>query len=508
MRVSRFIRSIISELVFIVFTLVLPFFAQAQPKDIYGSNVANGSSVFTYENLKALIGPNIKRIDDLIALLPQDLRQNFTLIYRSRSLHDADFVNPRALLFGEKSGLFLTFNGDSGQRGYNKLEIMQYRSDSKTFDFKEIEFPEAPNGAVKFHEKPASCTLCHGKNGKPIWDSYAIWPGVYGSNDDMISVGSNERNQFNLFLKNARTHPRYKELVINYSLAKQYRLADWQPPAGEMFQAHPYRGVLKDPDTYRMRPNLRLSMLLANLNGERVAKLLIDSPESKKYPSAFRFLSKCTKEDLSFKMLSEGFDQTVKHQLESKVIRNSFFEPEARFLGKDRFELQYKNQIAKLFRLSSLANIPLFDWTVGLEKNAYYVMTDNVTSLSYIHESLKKELNVKESCKDLKKSATAELQAAEFLGFTLGATAMNKNRPVDKLLATCIECHSHREIAPFIPFGNAELLKQSLKSGALLGDIKQRLSSQTWDRMPMNEFLSNQEIESLIDYFSSIEKSK
>ena len=126
--------------------------------------------------------------------------QFHTLMYVSQSLQQASFTEPRAIVFGPNGKFIFTFNGGPHQRGGNAIETMEFTSETGEFKFREILFKkesirrpaEVESQDVEFESKdviiskpnPSKCTACHGRLARPIWTSYFLWPGAFGSNDD------------------------------------------------------------------------------------------------------------------------------------------------------------------------------------------------------------------------------------------------------------------------------------------------------------------------------------
>ena len=89
---------------------------------------------FLYEDLVDLIRNKfISTIDQVLPHLPAEFLENYTLAYDSRSLHESSPDFPRVILFGNNAKLILTFNGSPDQRGYQNLEIMQFREEARVF---------------------------------------------------------------------------------------------------------------------------------------------------------------------------------------------------------------------------------------------------------------------------------------------------------------------------------------------------------------------------------------
>ena len=126
-----------------------------------------------------------------------------TLMYDSRSLQGASFEEPRAIVFGPTADFIFTFNGNAHQRGGATIETAEFNSETKQFQFREILFNkenveetdilkeeeiEIQTENVRISKaNPGKCTLCHTTHAIPIFDTYFLWPGAYGSNDDILT---------------------------------------------------------------------------------------------------------------------------------------------------------------------------------------------------------------------------------------------------------------------------------------------------------------------------------
>ena len=135
----------------------------------------------------------ITSIDQIIPLLPEDMRSNFTLVYGSRSPEAVSIspAYPRVILFSKDGRSLLAFTTDPSKPFYNSLQMIEFDERASQFKFGELSFnqdKEKGNTHIRANAKPTSCASCHGAgaNAHPIWDSYALWPGVYGSFDDRM----------------------------------------------------------------------------------------------------------------------------------------------------------------------------------------------------------------------------------------------------------------------------------------------------------------------------------
>jgi hypothetical protein len=239
---------------------------------------AQAQGKFTYEDLVALVkSKGVQSVDQLIPLLPDELRSNFTFMYQSMSLQEATAKAPRAILFLRDGTLTCTFNGNPSEKGYDTLECFQYRAGSRSFDFRQIEFPSPRNGlrVVEFSRPnhsangAISCTSCHGRDPRPNWEAYPGWPGAYGSNNDILGttfpdqkVQAETRN-FLQFKSTYKKYPRYAAL--------KFPTSDQLSP---YFEGEIGLGV---------KVNNHFSAAVAVLNAHRDARLLESLPRWRQY---------------------------------------------------------------------------------------------------------------------------------------------------------------------------------------------------------------------------------
>lgn len=128
-----------------------------------------------------------------------------TLVYDSLSVQQASFEEPRAIVFGPDAKFVFSFNGHPNMRGGAAFETMEFDEVKGEFQFREIVFKkqvshdelseytpgrtESQNQNVIWTKANTDrCTQCHGENPSPIFETYFIWPGFYGSNDDFLTT--------------------------------------------------------------------------------------------------------------------------------------------------------------------------------------------------------------------------------------------------------------------------------------------------------------------------------
>ncbi len=172
----------------------------------------------------------------------------------------------------------LTFNGDSVQNGYNTIESIIYDEASAKYKLFEIDFSQ---GFAQVQMNPSKCLSCHGESPKPLWESYPLWPGFYGSEDDCEFSGalanpgpcvadSKEVRLYNEFLNGNRHKGRYALL---------------KPLAED---------ILTDIKGAQ-RPLLAISRTLALQNEIRIAQEIKKLPWSRQFTHTMLHLLSCTK---------------------------------------------------------------------------------------------------------------------------------------------------------------------------------------------------------------------
>jgi len=232
---------------------------------------------------------------------------SFVVVHNTRSKQKSSFLYPRAILFDfSRNRVMLSFNGDKNLDGYGSLEVITYDESEEAFKFRDVIFTKEARTADfekitadEIEEKtdlhwiskvnPSVCMDCHSKNysfdPKPIWDSYYLWPGVYGGIDDELRdkskllAGLSIKKEFDYFkdfeeIIKEKKHPRYKHLAstLKNRLGREANDLD--------------------------RPNLVLGRTVNELMGRRAARQIYDNEAARRYrymPFAFYGCSKAYK---------------------------------------------------------------------------------------------------------------------------------------------------------------------------------------------------------------------
>jgi hypothetical protein len=184
---------------------------ELEPNKIYCDR--SNPAPFTFEKLKLAMTEvcpeKLKKVEDVIAILPVTMKTNYTLLYHSRGIQKASFSHPRAILFGQDARFVVAFNGDPKLAGYDSLEGYQFNESKKTFEYFDINFSGSKPTISKMN--PSACLMCHRESPRPNWDHWSLWPGVYRG--DQEALYPKERKLFATYTKIKNKHARYKHLM-------------------------------------------------------------------------------------------------------------------------------------------------------------------------------------------------------------------------------------------------------------------------------------------------------
>ncbi len=249
---------------------------------------ARADEPFNYESLVALIQKHdIRNVEDLLAKLPLEIRENYTLVYESGSQQKASKLNPRVLLFGKDAEMVLAFSGGGTDAKANAIEVAQFRSISSQIELREVRFPSAINESVHFSTKnPKECAACHQDRPKYLFSEYNIWPGMFGSDDDSLDQTDGEKKAFDDFVALARLHPRYRHLEkLGTGPQKSYPYylgpVRYSETVGEAENEH---------RRFENQPNTRFTIFLLRRLALRSQEKVLANPFFRKYQDALFFL--------------------------------------------------------------------------------------------------------------------------------------------------------------------------------------------------------------------------
>jgi hypothetical protein len=250
--------------------------------------------------------PEIHTLDDLPRFFPSSLKKSFVLkhgrdrkgerghLVETKISQSADPLAPRAILFDEKSGFLVSYNGGlTEQKNGHRLDVHWFDDARKTFVMEAIEFPQSPqqqpDGGEPLNLKPSTeCATCHGPRGRPIFSMYPDWPGFYGSDNDevtntKVAVQAAELTDYRRFRTEvAPKHPRYESL---------FRQGD-DHDGDRAVESFPFRPDVSEDihaisRAFAFRPGLRLGILLNRLQARALVEYVTHHARYEKHGAVF-----------------------------------------------------------------------------------------------------------------------------------------------------------------------------------------------------------------------------
>ncbi len=495
---------------------------------------ASSAAPMTERLVQAIAEQRVTTVERALELLSPSLRSRFALVFNSRSLQEASFSDPRAVLFGNDARFVVTFNGKADQPGFNALEIMEFDDQGSRFEFREILFPDGTAQAdrvVVSEANPAKCAACHGQPLRPVWDTYPTWPGAYGE-QYRAPLARTELDGLKGFLKAQPTHPRFQSLK-NVEL-----FAD--PNSFVSTARVLYAGMETEP------PNAVLSRLLATLSARMIAHEVASAPQFQAYRYALLgALSKdCGQIDAYFtesfgKALAPGLarfsERSTGATAQQLALKSLRLQPGGRGPA-DRSSADVERLDTFRFLAEALLGISTTQWTPSLEKDTFDFSSPQPFAVELDSQLRAIVAGSDASIQDLaslrdvgagprycrylqarSRAMTRELRvdeavlaARQRLANRTAALTMSLDaagRP--GALKTCVACHEGG-VGPKLPFAASEELQKQLATGGyphgtLVSEILFRLSPEAGQgRMPRGKILSDDDRKALEAYFRGL----
>jgi hypothetical protein len=360
-----------------------------------------------------------------IAEIRPEFFQNFALVYRSRSLQRSSLEQPRVIAFGKDKGLygppsqlFMAFSSLD-----DRVELMGYDDKANDFRFAELRFPQG------LQTEPAECRTCH--QGKPIWDSYSVWPGVYGSLNDRMRADI-EAPAFRKYLESAPKDPLLKHFVPRVSPARDFTAngpsASFElegSPLARLTGQFSYLGFRRQAAKLKSLPEFA-----------RVAPALHAGAGSCHWQSdwAPRFFPESLRAAAQARVAEITRQVDRQYTADSVAKLRRFFEvgdrkADVKFYF-DNLGRQYTRAISNFWMLLHEAGGDLSDWSLVLSPNALDFLSPGSGFLDLQNE-LNRAFGGPPDC-------TSQVRATELHPFHWDPVA---NRDKQAVLARCLYCH-------------------------------------------------------------------
>jgi hypothetical protein len=361
---------------------------------------AAADAPFTEARLRELLAHNpqtgrpVDSVAELVPLLPEELRRNFTFVYDSRSPFKAAITpqKPRVILFTDDARLVLTFIGDDTQPGADLLETMSFDDAQAKFVFNAYLLPAAERRAWRPSAAEANCQRCHGADPRPIYDSYPLWPGYYGAVLDTFPrdrLGEKERRNYAEFTANAAKTGVYKDLIRPTGTP----VAPFLDP--KLFKDST---IELDPALFPYLPNARLGIALTELNRARIYRKLAAGPgfvANEKRMLAL--LLECRPSDRPSTRDMRAIQDALRAENTARLKRLGLIARDPRRDRNDMQELKFVRELAELDMVARMAGVDRSDWSMALEPNSLAFFDGVLSGISngksyYLKEDLIYEL--------------------------------------------------------------------------------------------------------------------
>lgn len=455
---------------------------------------------------------NITSIEELLPALPAEFRERYLLMHRSRSLQQSSPTHPRVIMIGGDASFVLTFNGDPLHRGYENLEMMQFRPETQSFEFRELSFR---NGRARLSEaNPSKCLRCHQSptrsnvDPRPNWEPYNNWPGGYGAHDGRIQSSITRSLEID-FGDNPADH-----IILEEAAVERQRLNRFE---SEIKPTHPRYKYLG-----RYQPDLmvRVTQYFANLNFRRVGRLLSELPHWDHYKWPLLAVTRqyrCrTSHDLPF-------PEWVIELHEPSFRELTGLSPE------EELDLHGAEDIIEFITLP--LGIDSSDWSMDFRTDGRFAFSERFGTPNFPRADFNRNLMAifpefqDADCKKIEAQVetaftnlSQDLLAAEIQAARLQREQAEIPRPAPEILSnTCARCHSGANeeplsiMAPVIPFHNLTQLASRLNEGEYArGNLRQeiiyRINSHAsiFEQMPPDRALSQEETQLLTEFISSL----
>ncbi len=465
-----------------------------------------------------------------------DYLERYTLMFKSKSLQPASAKKPRAIIYGPDAKMIMTFAGSPDSKGRDAIELSCWREKKDAFEFFEL----TSNGKTLIGLDPSGvnptrCTLCHGQDPRPNWESYNFWSGAFGGRAregcSIIRRNSQEDRNHQLFMKHSFGKGRYAVLP-QHKATESSRYAKSCP---------------EDKDVYTFanaastEPNAEMQDLLTPLNSRRIARIIKSAPQSERFFPLIKGLqAECPKIEnfipsqwLASRKTYDEVAALVRATYEFEFNRRirkfkavndtqSNFEPQLSAYNPKKFFMSIPDSVelgfAYLFEMMGLESSRLsfgFDsGTYDMTSNLYYTRkiffaaASEITGTKYINEK----------CDSLKTQSLEALTG--YTGSQVSPTIpaspkvekaslseVESSHALRLLQDTCLKCHGIEEVN--LPFDGESQIKQAFReSRDLLQKITNRILGiglkEGESQMPLKSGLDADTQVLLVEYLQSL----
>lgn len=484
----------------------------------------------TYESLvEDIKKAGTNSLEESLALLPTDFLRHYVLMYRSRSLQDASPLYPRAIVFGRSARFILAFNGHEKQKGYNNLEIIQFRDQEQRWEFREITFFK--DKSPSFSEaNPKKCLECHQSprrenvDPRPNWEPYNFWPGAYASVDGVLKPVL--KPDYEAYISGdkplsstLRSFLPQDQILIEEQSLEQKNLQKF------FSEIKPQHSRYKFLAEFSVRKPLSLTKMTVILNMRRVARLIKEELGSLFQDYKYvvlglgDYVSPLSSKQLQFACGDLYLPKSVYADYVSRGLRLRSH-PEKKYI-RPQNTYRWSFGLAAGFDILFLPlGIQTDDWSMDFRTEGRFAAEDRFTSPHDSRAHFRDAMEIvyqgdsalKMNCKELQlasEQSVDDLKNRGELDRALDSHLQLKLQSARPLVQRCIGCHVQYEDggqAPSIPFDNLDQLEPLLrqnkyKRGTLFDEILFRTSDHAplREQMPPAGFTDRQQRDEFIE---------
>ena len=487
----------------------------------HGLSFTNKTDDFSYEKLVKLIeDKNLNTVEQTLAAIKENYPKSlekYVLMYESRSLQKASPENPRVLSLAGSKEMVFSFNGHPDQSGFSQLEIMQFRSDTDTFEFREISFSASGGKPILSEANPAKCMNCHQadwraqpeqNDPRPNWEPYNTWPGAIGSLDGELSryIGANNRFDTDRDRHLLEKHKQEKVWLYNW-------IHDVQPEHAR----YQYLGEFPGPKFV-----LEFTKNLAILNSYRLGRI-ITSLDQNLYETVLPSLILVTNKRCDYSFLPRPVEKSPSaypYAVSMSEELDAIFVPLG--ISTEDWSMDFRtggrlSANKKVDRLRNPHSVEPFlalgmqkydseNYNVQAEDSAYIGSSKTMEAArAQCDDAFEREVEARKVYDQLVSSGSVMLPAS--------FQQLKSNRP---LINRCVSCHSDDiaevdDLMPYIPFDNparlaSVLVQGGYPRGTLLDEIRYRTGdyAHSSERMPKGHVPSLSAVEELMSYLEGL----
>jgi hypothetical protein len=487
---TLFIKGVLMNYLFLLSSIISFFFSyqyayadsSASIQSAYKKSEMPIEQEMNFEKLqKLIVEKDVDSVEGVIDLLPKEmLNDNYMLMYKSRSLQEASFTQPRVITYSPSAQFILTFNsGSPKMAGHNSIETIQYREKEQKFEFREIQFIE--NQAKISDANPQKCLQCHQSNNRknidmrPNWEPYSIWPGAYGS----------DAGYFN---NSAATENKLKERnILDQSLIDDQKQEEKNYSIFEK-SIKPNHDRYSKLGSFNVHATTEFTEIVQILNLFRVMRLMRESRTNDydKFKEYIAVMLRCGESPLN----SHPYTTWLKAQNTFRTYKNY-----SKSSTSEKIRLMFEP-----------LGIDTSDWSMDFGTQGRFAFyerfgtpsnTESIVSNVW-HASLGQDPSLKDkSCYELEKIALEKLDELS-IGELRKSQILFKAQTGEQVFNNCMKCHEEKNYfgAPKLDLNNHNT-EQKIKH-------KTSYAATFKEQMPPDKRLSPEEREALLKYIEDV----